>query len=72
MQSYVLESTSRAGVSERDCRNQEGNIVDRVATIRDGLLMLRIVVCASAHPESDFSSVLLPPLVEVLTSTWNS
>ena len=72
MQSYVLESTSRAGVSGRDRRNQEGNIVDRVATIWDGLLMLKIVVCASANLESDCSSVLLPPLAEVLTSTWNS
>lgn len=33
----------RAPLSKRDCRKVEGNVIDRMATIRDGILMLKIL-----------------------------
>ena len=48
------------------------NIIDRIAIIRDGLLMLRIVVHAPANSEPSFALVLLLSFMEGLPGARNS
>ena len=51
----------------RYCWKRKRNTMDRVGAVQDGLLMLNIVVCASANPERDPPLELLLPLMEALS-----
>jgi len=52
----------------RDCWKRKGNTMDRVGPVQDGLLMLNIVVCASANPERGPPLELLLSLMEALSN----
>jgi len=54
---------SRIRFSRRKCTKREGNVMDRVATVQDGLPMMKIVVYGSANLEPHFSSGVLQRLI---------
>ena len=45
---------SRACFSGRNCTEREGNVMDRIATVQDGLPVLKIEVYGSANLEPHF------------------